>query len=688
MEDKKQPIDQNKLSNDFIAGLYDEKNSNPLTLDNVRNNPWKTILIYLVFGFSWIIFSDNVLNFFIRDHDTYLAFQTYKGWLYVSITAILLYFVIRYENLRIFSLSRSLSDKNQELLTFSEEMIAIEDELKSKIDELNLSMYTLEKHKTFIEEIYNNSNTLILLWNKEGNVIDVNNFFIELTGYDKSEVVGQKFEQYIHEEEQFSMSKFLALLESHTFVQNLENRIVTKSGNCLNVLWNNKLIKDPNSEEMFIASFGIDVTLDREKEKQISRLAYTDKLTGLKNKVVFESEVSYLIQKKTYFTLIYLDFDNFKNLNDVLGHDRGDEFLLEYSVKIKEIIPDATIYRWSGDEFLIVLNTDELDEIQSTIDRLMTFTKRKWSVGDMEYYPSISMGVTRCPHDSETVSELLKNVEMALYKSKNAGKSQYRYYESSFQKEVERLIHVESSINKVFQNQAFELFFQPIYHLEDQSIEGFEALLRWKYNTGNINTGEFIEVAEKTGQIIEIDRWVISSAFTFLKEHYSDTAHELSINLSAKSLMSPTLLDFIQDQVKVHQVPPTRIAFEVTEHSLIDNFDLTKSIIVALKEVGFKISLDDFGTRFSSLNYLSKIPFDVLKIDKSYIDSVTEDGKDQVIVKQIITLASSLGLKTVAEGIETQEQREVLTQMGCDSGQGYLLSKPVPLELLLRLTQS
>ena len=160
----------------------------------------------------------------------------------------------------------------------------------------------------------------------------------------------------------------------------------------------------------------------------------------------------------------------------------------------------------------------------------------------------------------------------------------------------------------------------------------------------------------------------------------------VSINLSAKSLMSPMLLSYIQEQLKLYQIDPPRVAFEVTEHSLIDNFELTKEVIVSLKAMGFKISLDDFGTRFSSLNYLSKIPFDALKIDKSYIDHVTEDGKDQVIVKQIIQLASNLGLKTIAEGIETEAQSITLREMSCDAGQGYHLSRPIDLEQLLKLT--
>ena len=653
----------------------------------VQNNPWKTIVIYIVFGFAWILFSDKLLAMIITDPSKFLEFQTYKGWFYVLFTAVLLYFLIRIDNFRIFNLNISLAEKNQELTSFSEELLAVEEELQLKISDLNTSMMSLEKHKNYIDEIYNNSNAIILLWNLEGEIIDVNDYFVELTSHQRSDMQGKKMVKFMHPDETFSTSEFVERLRRSSSLKNRESRMINSDGKPLTILWNDKIVKNPNSDESFIASFGVDLSLEKEKEHKIFELAFTDKLTGLKNRVVFEDDLSNLIDNKVTFTLFYLDFDNFKNLNDLLGHNFGDQFLYDYSKVMRKSLPNIEVYRWSGDEFFLIQKSEDLSDVENTIEVLMKITKRKWLVGQMEYYPSISLGISQSPRDGSDASLLHQNVEMALYKAKDIGKSQVRYYEASFQTEVEKSIRIDSLINKVLQDDAFKLFFQPIYQLDGNAIIGFEVLLRWHSQELMISTGDFIAVAEKTGQIIEIDRWVLNQSFLFIKEHFEHDAYTISINLSPRTLTAPNLIPFISEKILSLSLDPSRIEFEITEHSLIDNFDESLSVIESIKALGFRISLDDFGTRFSSLNYLSKIPFDTLKIDKTYIDHVTEEGNNQIIVEQIIQLATRLGLKIVAEGIETSEQREVLSRLGCLYGQGYLMSKPLSGEHLLELLQ-
>lgn len=644
-----------------------EKSLLKTSIGDVQNNPWKTILIYIVFGFIWILFSDNVLSVIITDPQKFLEFQTFKGWLFVLITAALLYFLIKMDNSRIFNLTKTLTEKNQDL---------------------NTSMISLEKYKKYIDEIYNSSNAIILLWNLNGDIIDVNDYFIELTKYQRQEIKGKKLVEYIHSEELFSTSEFVERLRHSISLKNRENRLIDKDGNTLTILWNDKIIKNPNSDESFIASFGVDLSVEKEKERKIYELAFTDRLTGLKNHVVFEDDLTRLIENEITFTLFYLDFDNFKNLNDLLGHNFGDQFLYDYSKVIQKSLPDIDVYRWSGDEFLLIQKSDVRTDIEQTIKVLMKITKRKWLVGEMEYYPSICLGITQSPRDGTDATLLHQNVEMALYKAKGIGKSQVMYYESSFQLEVEKSIRIDSLINKVIQDDAFKLHFQPIFQLESNTISGFEVLLRWHSQDLMISTEEFISVAEKTGQIVEIDRWVMKAALIFYKEHFANDEYTLSINLSPRTLMASFLIPFISETIEVLALNPNRIEFEITEHSLIENFEASLRVIESLKKLGFRISLDDFGTRFSSLNYLSKIPFDTLKIDKTYIDHVTEEGNNQIIVEQIIQLATRLGLKIVAEGIETTEQRAVLSRLGCLYGQGYLMSRPINGDRLLKLLQN
>ena len=649
----------------------------------LSNNPWKTILIYTLFGGSWILFSDRILEVILDNPEKVNQFQTYKGWFYVAITAMLLYFLIKFDNLKIFSLMKDVNEKNQDLLSYSEELLAIEEELHLKIKDLNTSMDSLEKHKDYVNEIFNNSNTMIVIWSLEGEIIDVNQYFVELMKYEKNEVIGNKWANYIHPDETFSFSEFIELLKSKKRVRNNKGRVVTKTGETRSVLWNDKIIKNPNTDEYFIVSFGINVTLEKEKERKIWELAFTDKLTGLKNKISFENDIDDLIQEGQSFVLYYIDFDNFKNLNDMMGHNYGDRFLYDYSKSLKQLLPNHWIYRWSGDEFLIIDKSGQAEVVDLTVDGIMKMTRQKWLISEMEYYPSVSMGITRCPHDGLNVTDLLKNAEMALYKSKAEGKSQYRFYEKQFQSDLERVILIESSINKVLHSEGFVLNYQPIYHLKTMEITGFEVLLRWNDKDLTVSTGEVISIAEKTGQILDIDRWVIDNSFKCLQTHFSNSPYTMSINLSSQSLISNSIIGFIEDKIIEYGIHPSKVEFEVTEYSIIENFTVSVKIIHALKALGFKIALDDFGTRYSSLNYLSRIPFDTLKIDKSYIDNITVVGKDPIIVEQVIHLANKLGLKTIAEGIETESQREFLAALGCSDGQGYLMSRPVDIERLL-----
>lgn len=654
---------------------------------DIRNNPWKTILIYVLFGFTWILFSDNILAFLVPDPDAFIKFQTYKGWFYVLLTAGLLYLLIVMDNRTVFNLTKSISEKNQELVSFSEEMIAVEEELKFNLDALNASLKAIGIHQKYIEDIFNNSNTIMLIWTQEGVIVDVNQYYLDLTQFEKTEVIGKNWDALIDLDSHFKLDEYILSLKNPTQVKNMEFTINTKEDDKRIVLWNSKILTDPVTENEYVVSFGLDISVEKEREEMIHKLAFFDKLTGLKNRAVFELDLTEWIKIMQQLTIFYIDFDNFKNLNEVFGHAHGDEFLKRYTTAISEQFGADNIYRWSGDEFIIVQKSILIKDALDTADELMRMTKQKWTIDDIEYYPSISIGVTQYPKDGDNYAELLKNAEMALYKAKESGKQQTKFYEKSFQSEVQNLITLESTINKTLQTKDFELHYQPVFNLKSRNIVGFEALLRWKATKQTVSTGEFISVAEKTGQIIDIDRWVIEDAFRFSKIHLYNTDLVLAINLSAKSLKSHKLISYIKELIENYKIKPSQIEFEVTEHSLIENFEFSLKIINELKALGFKIALDDFGTRFSSLNYLSKIPFNSLKIDKSYIDRINFEGKEHVIVEQIIQLASKLGLKTVAEGIEEESQADTLQKLGCDMGQGYFLARPMQAEKALKLLE-
>jgi diguanylate cyclase (GGDEF)-like protein len=397
---------------------------------------------------------------------------------------------------------------------------------------------------------------------------------------------------------------------------------------------------------------------------------------------MFEQDVEKRIEDQKEFVLYYLDFDNFKNLNDIYGHELGDLFLKDFAHKVASEFSDMDMYRWCGDEFLMVGKQVDLDAIRYRMSELMTMTSQKWPIEHMDYYPSISVGITKYPKDAENLSELLMNADMALHKAKRNGKDTYVFYETQFRSEVEQITQVETRIQNAIEESLFHLHFQPIYQLNNFGVIGFEVLLRFDTELFNMSTGELISIAEQTGQISAIDRWVVNRSFEYIKSHMMHTDHIVSINLSSKSLSSSTIVEYIKTLLYETGINPGRIEIELTEYSLINNFKNTLAIINSLKALGIKISLDDFGTQYSSLNYLSKIPFDTLKIDKSYIDQIVNNTSERIIVEQIISLSNKLGVQTIAEGVENKEQLSLLTKMGCQYAQGYHLDRPMAVEHL------
>jgi diguanylate cyclase (GGDEF)-like protein/PAS domain S-box-containing protein len=551
---------------------------------------------------------------------------------------------------------------------------------------MKFNNFSLEKR--ILDEIYNRISGAILIWNLKGEILGANNFFLNLFNMEEKKVIGKKWNEILFSEiENKKILEVIDLISNNGDGKNFEYRIITKTGKIIEMIWSNTLISDSVTGEPLIISLGMDKTEERENEKKIFDLAFKDSLTGLKNRAAFESDILPFIDAKNSFTLFYLDFDNFKNINDVYGYKYGDLFIEEYSKRLSKKFPVSSIYRWCGDEFLIVEKSTDEKKIAEIINNIMDLTKEKWIYGEIEHYPSVSIGISRFPLDGENIEELLKNIDVAMTNAKSKGKSRASCYDKSFKKEIERRIFIENKINYNLLNNGFKLNFQPIYSMNDMTMVGIEVLLRCK-DTGECpDIGELISIAETTGQIVSIDRWVIDNAFMFIKENLENKNIVTSINLSAKSVNSWGIMDFLKANLKDYKLNPQNIKFEITEHSLIDDIDYSKKLIEELKKIGFKISLDDFGTRYSSINYLVNMPFDTLKIDKSYIDKIIERKNSRTIVELIIKCSKELGLDTTAEGIESEEQFRILKDLGCDLAQGYLLNKPMDIEKLLNLKE-
>ena len=673
-----------------------DKNFRILNLDisydenEIKNKPWKPTLAYAIFGFLWILFSDKILSALVEDRTLYEQIQTYKGWLYVIVTAVVLYVLIKMDNFRIFELTKQLTRKNEELVAFSEELVAMEEELEKKLVSLNVLTKEMRHQKEFIEAIYNSSNMVIMVWKPDGTIVNYNEHFKELFKYD-NELIGQNWkDRLIYNKGAIDVSELGGRVIREKTVENIESEITNSSGEVLNMVWNMSLITDPLTNEPIVASYGANITGERQKEKRLVELATTDVLTKLKNRVAFDNEVNDWLYRGQNFTMYLIGLDNFKYLNDVYGHLYGDVLLEKIGYKLEQEFGHQNVYRWGGDEFLLIDDKYEDRDVEKKISQLMTIMTKKWNIKELEYRSSASIGIVKYPDNGSVLDNLKSNLDVTLNHAKQSGKSQHKFFSDDLIESIRYEAAIENELKGALINDQLELYFQPIYDMVDDKVVSMETLLRWpNNNVGERNIGKVISVAEKTGQIIMVDRWVIANVFKIIcknKDAFGKTV--ISINISAQSFNSKKFIDYLNEQIDAYHISPSQIELEITEYSIVEDLEKSTELISEIKSLGVRISLDDFGTKYSSLNYLSKLPFDVLKIDKSYIDHILLDKKDQAIVSHLTSLAGDLELNTIVEGVEFEEQKDMLLELGCRYGQGYLFARPLPLKETLSLLKA
>lgn len=650
----------------------------------LTKKPWRTVIGYAILGFLWILFSDQLLALFVQDPVHYATMQTYKGWLYVMLTSCALFFLVKLDYRHILELNQKLLIQHKTLEAAYDESIALEDELKEKIGHL------LDKQR-FIDTVLDHSQVAIVIWNTEGIVIDANTCYLKLIGRELKELVGKRwFDFYVEESEKPMLESMISNIMKNRNVNNIEKKIVRKDGTVAYTLWNNSIVEGLEAADTYIASFGIDITKEREHELKAISLAYEDPITGLRNRIAFERDIETHIAAGDDFALFYMDIDQFNALNDLHGHSYGDLFLKKLAEMFKSSCPDFQVYRWSGDDFILFkkYESDSRDLntlMEEDVERIKGLIHKKWQLKEVSYTPTISMSSVVFPQDGELMDLLFRNLDYTLQEAKRRGRGSYLPFECSLYLAMEHRLHLETKMLTALSEDHFSLFYQPIYHLESGGMEGAEVLIRW-LNEPKVSVVEFINIAEESGIVLKLDEWVMRKSFEFLSRHKEELNDlMISINLSAQTIASSDLIAILKELVSRYKINTEQVKFEITEHSFLKDFEFANIQLNKLRDMGFAIVLDDFGIQYSSLSYLAKLPFTHLKIDKSYIDRIVTNDKDRVIVRQVIQLAHSLGLSTVAEGIETEEQRSIASQMGCCFAQGYLFSKPLPENLFLEL---
>lgn len=420
-------------------------------------------------------------------------------------------------------------------------------------------------------------------------------------------------------------------------------------------------------------------------ENRNRKLAYNDSLTGLPNRNAFTEylhTVMLHLKKKEQYAIVYIDVDDFKEINDTLGHSYGDELLIDITYRIKQALDGEDFFaRFVSDEFIILFKLKtSMEEIEQKVRKIQTVFSYPFVLASKELFVTVSIGLCVAPRDGVTVQQLLKNVDAAMNSAKEQGKNRYCYYDTNLNKKLMKRIEMQSEIRNAIEADQFKLYYQAQVDLENDRISGFEALIRWEHpQKGMIYPMDFIELAEDTGLIIPLGRWILFEACHQLKEWQQQgiTDINMAVNFSARQFLDTGMVEMIQTAILETGIRPENLEIEITETVALENVEYSIEIIHQLKDMGIQVSLDDFGTGYSSMNYLKLLPVSKLKIDKSFLDTVMENESDQKIVKMIIELAQTLNLVVIAEGVEFQEQALFLKGIKCNKAQGYLYSRPV-----------
>jgi diguanylate cyclase (GGDEF)-like protein/PAS domain S-box-containing protein len=452
-------------------------------------------------------------------------------------------------------------------------------------------------------------------------------------------------------------------------------------------------IQDDSGKSNIYMGIIIDISERKKTEEQIKYLAYHDELTGLANRKLFNDRLDQAIlaanANQDNLAIMFIDLDQFKMVNDTLGHNFGDLLLKEVATRLTSCIREVDLVaRQSGDEFILLIKNVSTKEADTFAKKILKSLDFPFMLGGNELFITASIGISLFPQHGTDAHILIKNADAAMYDVKYNGKNHFRYYSFDIEKSNQRRMMITNGLHKAIENKEFELYYQPKIDIYTNSVIGVEALIRWKHPIyGPLPPSEFIPIAEETGLILPIGEWVFRKACEHHKrwERLGIAPYNICINVSPRQFSDEQLHDKITKVLKDYDFRPNYLELEITESVAMNNIDEAIDKLNQFKELGVKLALDDFGTGFSSLNYLRSFPIDLVKIDRSFIKDILNNSQNASIVSAIIDICHSLKLIVVAEGVESIEQLEYLRTHSCDVVQGYYFCKPVPLDEIERI---
>lgn len=562
-----------------------------------------------------------------------------------------------------------------------------------QVDKFRIAEQALWASETYLNAILYHSPTLISVKDLDGNVVLASDYFKHLDDVDEMGYIGKNvFDVYEKEIAQILWDSDRAATQSLEPVEN-ELEFRHKDGS-VHTYWMVKFpLKDKQENVFGVCTICTDITERkqaedalREQQSRLNYMAFHDSLTALPNRALFYDRINHSLARAkrsgNKLVLMLLDLDRFKYINDSLGHDAGDLLLKTLSGRLQDSVRDMdTVARLGGDEFVVLLEgIQDSDDITSVAQKLLSSIAMPINVVGHEISTSVSIGISVFPDDGDDTDTLLKNADIAMYKAKEAGKNNFKFYTEGMNASAVNFLLLENDLRRAIETDQLMLYFQPQFDLQTNSLMGMEALVRWDHpDRGIISPAHFIPLAEETGLIVALGDWVLRASCAQQKKWLDEGKYtrKVAVNLSPRQFREQNFPQRIAEILAAVELPAQYLELEITESSAMEHAGESINMMNELNSMGLSLAIDDFGTGYSSLAYLKRFPIQKLKIDRSFVSDVAVDQNDAAIAKSIISLAHNMSLNVVAEGVENSDQAQWLKERGCDMAQGFLFAKPM-----------
>ena len=566
--------------------------------------------------------------------------------------------------------------------------------------QLNSIISELSRSEKFARSLMENAGDAMFLCLPDTSVIDINHQAMDTLSCNKAALLNQPLSAFSQTYSKAQLQELFGSIDSRQ-PSTFEDVQIAANGQRFPI--EARGIRLHLEDQQYILILARDISVRKETEERIHELAFYDALTGLANRRLFIDRLTAAMELHTvhqrFGAVLYLDLDRFKTINDSLGHSIGDELLKIIAQRLQSLLPDAaTCARFGGDEFVILLpetgtNSESCAEAAAHLaNTILDQMAVPVEIDHHLLYCTTSIGIAMFPSDGSSSMDILRQADTALYRAKALGRNAFQFFNPEMQSSAQERLEVEKGLYQALENNEFELWYQPQV-CGEQKIIGMEALLRWRSpEKGLIQPEQFIQIAEDSGQIVEIGYWVLNNALLQLsqwqKTGLPTSFRRMAINISPLQFMQVDFVDRLFALLDQHQLPGTLVELEITENMLLNNFDIASRKMKILKQRGISFAIDDFGTGYSSLKYLHKLPLDLLKIDRSFVSGLKPGSEAEAIIEVIVATADRLDLMVIAEGVEADSERSTLQQLGCHCYQGFLYHKPLPLEQSRSLLES